>query len=689
MNAIIGMTEIALREENIDVVRRHLHTVRQAGTTLLSLINDILDLSKIESGKIKVVAGVYSFSSLLNDMVSIIRERLVDRNLHFIVNIDKNIPDALYGDELKIRQVLINLVNNAIKYTESGKISFSVSGEIADENMITLLIEVEDSGIGIKKENIDKLYDEFAQFALDYKKGVEGTGLGLAITNSLVKAMGGTIGVVSEYGSGSLFTVTLPQVIMGREKLSKVNNPENKRVLVFERREICINSIVRTMDSLGVRYTLVKSVSEFYDELTSQQYAFVFVASALYDKVREMYKEFHSNAQFVLVAEFGEVVANKNISVLTTPIFCIPVANILNGVSDAFTQTVSFAARFNAPDARILIVDDINTNLMVAEGLLLPYNMQIDLCLSGLDAIEAVLQKSYDIVFMDHMMPGMNGIEATAHIRRLGPGHAMLPIVALTANAISGTREMFLENGFDDFLSKPIDTVKLDAVLEKWIPKEKQLTHAADFGRKAPRQEGAGFAIKGVDVRAGIEMSGHMAGRYLQTLAVYSDDVHEKASEIKHSFEEGDLASYTAFMHALKGASANIGAGVVAKAAESLEMAGQQGDWEFIREHNDKFLADLKALLLNIDEAVKMHGSGGLNGFADEGELYDRLSRLKEAVVDFDVGAMNDLTLDLQAASRCVGAGNTVSEVLKCLLVGEYDEAVLLIDGLLGQRNAR
>ena len=357
MNAIIGMSELALREQNLEHARDHLATIKKSGTNLLSIINDILDFSKIESGKLEIVPADYLFSSLIDDVTNIIKIKMMESKLEFKVNIDGRIPRALIGDEARVRQILLNLLNNAIKYTPTGFVSFVVRGTAIDADHVTLTIDIADSGRGIKEEDIERLFDDFTQLDLVKNKRIEGTGLGLAITQSLVQAMGGDISVKSKYGEGSTFTVTLPQEVSRKEMFdSKI--------------------------------------------------------------------------------------------------------------------TVSM---FKSPDARVLVVDDVVINRTVAKGLLAIYEVQVHTCESGEDAVETVKAKEFDLVFMDHMMPGMDGIEATAAIRGLeGERFQKLPIVALTANAISGVNEMFLKNGFNDYLSKPIDTQKLNAILEKWIPKEKQ-----------------------------------------------------------------------------------------------------------------------------------------------------------------------------------------------------------------------
>ncbi|MCL2703126.1 MAG: ATP-binding protein [Defluviitaleaceae bacterium] len=689
MNAILGMVELALREEMSDAAREHNLTIRQAGNNLLSIINDILDFSKIESGQLELVLEEYRVSSLLNDVINIIKMRALDSCLQFNVNVDPLVPSGLYGDTHRIRQIMLNLLGNAVKYTEKGFVSFSISGEMADSDTFNLVLAVEDSGIGIKEENVGKLFDEFSRFDLDINKGKEGTGLGLAITNTLVKQMNGTVNVVSEYGRGSVFTIKLPQKVIDGEALACVAEPESKAVFVFERREKCATSIESTLKELDVSYKFVDSASAFYNALAGGTYAFAFVEASLYSDVRKLCEDCKSETRIVLISEFGEVVAEKGISILTTPIFSITVSNILNGDSDSCADIAGkdYEARFIAPDARILIVDDINTNLKVTSGLLRPYKMKLDLCVSGAEAIEAAASNRYDLIFMDHMMPEMDGIEATVRIRALGsntPGCGYccdVPIIALTANVISGTMEMFLANGFDDYLSKPIDTDKLDACLVKWVPKEKQQNAAISL-QAAAHETFTGIEIEGVDVKRGISLSGGTVEDYLQALEVYGQDGYVKLKEIEDCLTEGNLRLCTVYIHALKGASACIGADEISETAENLEMAGLNGDMEYVKSNSPKLLADLKALLSNI-YVVLAAKDNKQNKTVDMEALKAEFIRIKAALEDFDTEIINEAAKTLQGYVNADGVGESVGRILQHKLTGEYDEAVELIDELL------
>ncbi|MCL2207669.1 MAG: ATP-binding protein [Fibromonadales bacterium] len=529
MNAIIGMAELALRKGLADEAREEILTIKRSGENLLSIINDILDLSKIESGKLEIVPRDYCFSSLANDVISIIKTKLAGSEIRFDVCIDGNIPNALFGDETRVRQILLNVLSNAVKYTKNGFISLSVNGEIQEEDIIHLTMSVADSGIGIKREDISKAFENFVQVDLDTNKGTEGTGLGLSITKNLVNAMGGNISVESEYGKGSIFTIALPQKIRSREPAAFIRNS-------------------------------------------------------------------------------GEFMA--------------------------------FTVKFNAPDAAILVVDDIKTNLSVAEGLILPYKIQVDTALSGEAGIEAIKKKRYDLVFMDHMMPMMDGVEATRRIREFARD---LPVIALTANALYGVKEMFLSNGFNDFLSKPIDIAKLEAVLEKWIPKEKQLEAKPEFGI-------------GHDVAS------------LQTLAVFHKDGTTKIEEIKKCLETENYRLYTIHVHALKSALTNIGAKNLAESASALEIAGNNVNLEFIKMHTPKFLTDLKHILDGISISINENQE-------KKSASMDALVKLKEALETLNPSAINEAVDELQDTQA--------DDILQSVLVGNYEEAIVMINDLL------
>ena len=707
MNAITGMAELALREDMPDLAREHVLTIKQAGAHLLSIINDILDFSKIESGKLEIIPVEYLFSSLINDVISIIRMRVIDSSVLFVTFIDCNIPNALFGDEARIRQILLNILTNAVKFTEKGFVSLSIVGKCASradgEDIVTLTIDVEDTGKGIKQEDLGKLFGEFVQIDLGSNRGIEGTGLGLAITKSLVKAMDGDISVKSQYGKGSVFTVTLPQKICQAEKMATVENPGEKSVLLYELRAIYADSVVRVINNLGVNCKPVYTDLEFQNELASNNYPFVFIASSLYNQARPICSQLKPDVKIVLLIEFGETIADQGLTMLAMPIHSISVANALNGVATAtaFSATNEATTRFTAPGARVLIVDDISTNLKVAEGLLLPYKMRIDLCSSGLQAIEAVKFKHYDLVFMDHMMPEMDGIEATAAIRAWEKENlqenngefAQLPIVALTANVISGMRETFMAKGFNDLLAKPIDVARLDEVLNRWIPREKRELGTENKEQKTGKAETSEPLpiIPGIDTKRGIEMTGGTLEMYRDVLAIFRADAEERLAQLQTVPDTEGLHMFVIQVHALKSAASSIGATKISARAKELEEAGRAADMELIREQLPAFSKQLAELTNGIrlwEISAKNQKSNEQPATAkanDQEAIASLLNELASALESLKVDDIDRILDELKQQPLDPGTVDSLKKISDEVLMAEYDKAAETVRLLLGQ----
>lgn len=361
MNAVVGMTDILLREKPKEPDASYLEIIKSSGNALLDIINDILDFSKIESGKMEIVNGEYSLYNMINELKMIFTTRVGEKPIRMIYEIDEKLPAVLYGDSVRVRQIIINIVNNAIKFTDSGYVKIKVDSMPADTKTTNLNISVQDTGQGIREEDKDKLFESFTRINSQKNHATEGTGLGLTITKQLVELMGGSISVDSTYGEGTTFAINLPQTVIDATYAKDV---------------------VRRQNDNEVQY-------------------------------------------------------------------------------------------FEAPDAKILLVEDSGVNVRVAKGLLKPLKLQIDVAENGLIALEKVTQKKYDIILMDHMMPVMDGIEASKKIREMNDEYyKRVPIIALTANAITGAKEEFLEAGMNDFVSKPIKINDILLALRKWMPQE-------------------------------------------------------------------------------------------------------------------------------------------------------------------------------------------------------------------------
>ncbi|MDR1508331.1 MAG: response regulator, partial [Synergistaceae bacterium] len=562
LNTIIGMSELISHKDIPRGMFEYVSTIQQAGNNLLVIINDVLDFTKIEAGQMRIVSERYYFASLIYDVVNLTRVRLSNKPIAFSVKVDSNIPEQLIGDDLHTKQILLNLLSNAVKYTYSGHISLDVRFEKEGTGDIRLEFIVGDSGVGIKPADIGRLFGDFVRIENTGMREVEGTGLGLAITRSLCRAMGGEVSVESEYGRGSTFTATIVQTLPADcyKKLASVEDAENRRVLIFEESPVYLDSLFYALDNLGVTVESVQNPSDFTRKLEDGGYDYAFVPSKyIADSMICMGKSL-SRTALVSTVEMNSISACKDIDSVTKPLFCINVANILNGIRDEGVATFrKHSPSFKAPEAKVLIVDDISTNLRVSKELMSLYGLEVHTCLSGAEAVNLARANRYDIIFMDHMMPGMDGIEAASVIRAIDPDdgyYKALPIIALTANAISGQREIFFKNGMNDFLSKPIDIQRLDSILQKWIPKEKLLSveiDAHDMSAAADRVEL--FEISGVSVETGLNNSGGSVAAYLDILASFCVDAGEKAEQIERCAADMNVDMYMALAHSLKGAS--------------------------------------------------------------------------------------------------------------------------------------
>ena len=498
INAVIGMDEMILRESNEKEIRAYAADIMSAGKTLLSLINDILDLSKVEEGRMDIIPVQYDLSSLINDLINIIRDRAEKKGLKLKADVDSGIPRFLVGDEIRIRQCVVNLLTNAVKYTEAGEVRLTVSAKKEDDSHILLGFTVEDTGIGMKEEDMEKLFTPYKRIEEKRNRAIEGTGLGMSITRQLLELMGSGLVVHSTYGKGSVFSFEVLQE-------------------------------VTSWDAIG---------------------AMEMVLNRPADRLRE-YREL-----------------------------------------------------FHAPEANILVVDDTEMNLTVMKSLLKRTQICIDTAMSGKEAVSLAGAKAYDLIFIDHMMPDMDGIETLQAIRGSGLSKDS-PAVALTANAVSGAREMYLSAGFTKYLSKPVDGDKLEHLLLEMLPEDKVLAVSEEQrdlpDSAAPEKESSAVwqdslkAVEEIDAQAGLKNCGSEEG-YRSVLSVFHQTAKDKADEIEALYQKDDFKNLTIKVHALKSSARIIGAQSLSDLAKELEEAGKCGDREFIDGNLEELLKRYRSL---------------------------------------------------------------------------------------------
>lgn len=647
LNAVIGMSQIALREEMSEPAKQCIQQIMSSGKILLSIINDILDYSKIEAGKMTLANNDYEILALIQDVVTIITNRIGDKNLELIIDVDPSFPQWLHGDDIRIKQIMINLANNAVKFTSKGFVSLKISYKWIAPDEILLQCAVQDTGIGIKKEAFDTLFNSFEQLDSKRNREIEGTGLGLAIVKNLVDMMHGTVSVESEYEKGSTFSFKIPQKVVDNHAcippiedcpcvIGLISNPYVKKELH------------KAVENMGAQYVEAGSASDVDALLRQTEAKFLFVSENLFSRELMQYALEQPGLTPVRIIPFNndDYEEIPGIKTLKKPLYSMNVAALLRNVNiKVVSETDSAEIDFIAPDARILIVDDNEVNLTVSTGLLEPLKMKVDTAESAMCAIEKVSSQQYDIIFMDHMMPEVDGVEATHMIRDMYPAYRNIPIIALSANAVRGTREMFLQEGLDDFVAKPIELKILLAKVKKYLPPEKIRPYDADAADEQmpendPDRERA-LGIPTLDAEYAFRLLGS-AQLFWKVLKDYYRVIDNKYELIKTYAQQGNMEKYCIEVHALKSASRQIGAKLLADKAEQLEKASSQKDMAFVRGMTGDLLADYRQLQEVLTPYCSEETLSATEQISND-QLSSLLEEMYHALETFDLGATEDV----------------------------------------------
>ncbi|MDR3230230.1 MAG: response regulator [Synergistaceae bacterium] len=484
MNAIKGMGDLLMRTNLDDVQYGYVQNLSRASSSLLIIINDILDFSKIDANRMEITALSYDASAMISDVAGMIQMRAFQKGILFLTDIDPRVPRRMTGDDVRIKQILLNLLGNAVKFTQAGYVRLAISVESRSDDRVILSFVVEDTGSGIREEDIPHLFKAFSQMDVKKHRGIQGTGLGLVISRRLSELMGGSIELRSEYGKGTVFTCTLPQIVDSEAPVAEVEDPDTKNVVLLAD-GLRGDGLMTMLQRLSVPTRRAWSVDEAASALKAEnpdsekteswlicQHEF---SSDLAPHVAAMPTVHRISVKSLQYADHSE--ADPDVDVLFDPVLITSLSHVLNKTSSKARDFMPEAGTnfddFRVDDADVLVVDDNEINLIVASELLKQYGIDADIAHSGAEALRMMDDKKYDLVFMDHMMPEMDGIEATEEIRKYEDWRAVVPVVALTANAVSGMMELFLDKGMNDFISKPIELDKLHRTLLTWLPPEK------------------------------------------------------------------------------------------------------------------------------------------------------------------------------------------------------------------------
>lgn len=474
LNAIVGTVNLLLDEDLEPQVRDNVYNILNSCNALLAITDELMELSNTDSNEVTITETKFDFASMISEIVNMMSVRLMESDVNLFVDIDRNVPKYLYGDRGKIRQVFINILNNAVKYTKEGHIIFRVNNKYSENGDYFINVEVEDTGIGIKEETLPKLFDDFKSDDDEEKRSIEGTGLGLSLCKEILEKMGGSISVESTYHEGSKFSFSIPQQVGFKDPIANVISREETAAIIFEKNEELAESLKNTLDALKIKSCVVSDRMEFEDRVLSDEYYYVFIALERYIENQRFIERKLMKHRMVLISDISQTVQmTKSCYMLTRPTHIINVAMAYNNESSQFSREIILNGGFTCPNTTILVVDDNYTNLEVISGILKKYEANTITAISGKDCLKVFENMHVDIVFLDYMMPEMNGVDTLNALRNMDNDNAKtVPTIALTANVISGAREMFLEAGFCEYISKPIDVKKLENALKTYIPRE-------------------------------------------------------------------------------------------------------------------------------------------------------------------------------------------------------------------------
>lgn len=628
INAVTGISSVMLKNEEDPEKKKDIFTIQMAGQRLFGQIEDILDYTEIDNEKISINEEAYMISSIVNDVISENRMQDRDHMPELIFDLDAAMPAVLLGDGRKMKKILRHLVNNAVKFTKQGGVYVRIHALQKDYG-VNLCIAVSDTGEGISGEELEKITEGFYQTDGGRNRKAGGLGLGLPIVAGMVSCMEGFMQIRSEEGCGTVVSVSIPQKVVDQKPMVALKNRERLCLACFlkpekyetpEVRDYYNEMITHMVEGMDVSIHRVFNTDELEALAGLYQITHLFIGAEEYEESHALFEDLAGRMTVIVVADKHFVPQpGTKAKLLRKPFYCLPIANMLN--AEVVQDEISFEGkRMICPDVSVLVVDDEPMNLMVAEGIFREYEMQVKTVHSGMMALELCEKEDFDLVFLDHMMPEMDGVETLKRLRRLlADSERSATIIAFTANAVSGAREMFFEEGFDEFVSKPIEMVELERVLRNILPKSavqyvdkdyrmerdmenRDIAQTEDIKEQpSPGKKKTDLLEEaGIHTAVGLQYCLDNTEFYDELLMKFASDADGKQEEIGKFFGQEDWENYHIMVHALKGTARMIGADALSDQAKDLEDAAKNRNVEYIGMHHENLLAKYQEMAQSI-----------------------------------------------------------------------------------------
>ncbi|MDO4965928.1 MAG: response regulator [Lachnospiraceae bacterium] len=612
MNAIIGMTSLILKEKLSPEVKDQVNTINYASTQLLRIINDILEYSKLDSGKVELIKSQFSFRELIKEIIDSVAKEYEKDSIKFITFVDKNIPDILFGDDIRIKQVFKYLLFSALSQTENGTVILKIGSE---ENIIdrTVAINVElaITGAGFSDAEMDSIFNAYSNYDSRQKSNFKGMGIELNICKQLLNMMGGDLNVRSIEGIGTAVVFSFESYIVSDDKIVTIENDTEIRPLLFLEERQFEEYWQYLFRNLNISATYTRNISMLKKQLENVRFTHIFVLFNSYEKVKAIFEAFECLDKVYVITEHSAAYGDyDDCKILRLPVSCINISDVLNNTWKAEDyQVVKKKERYTYPYAKVLLVDDSLINIKVEESLLANYEIESRFANSGYEALDILKREKFDLVLLDQKMPEFDGIDTIHALRSSDYISSSIPVICVTAEFGNDVRDRLIAEGFDDYVSKPISINYLEQIFEKYLPEELRVIIEESEPEKETKQVAVNDLkvenpeeITSFDPEIGIANLGGNVDAYISVLQTYYKEGILKQVSVPEMLNNGDISLYTTDVHALKSSSATVGAMGISPLFKELEFAGRDNNIDFIKENTAKTLEYFVTVLDKVKE---------------------------------------------------------------------------------------